>query len=604
MEIREDSILSPGEQGRIRALEKASVEEEIILEGEQRPHQASQDIARSSVGNAGFGNREESRQSVVSKRKRRPHQESQSIARNTRTDIANEVNGDSCGKNPHKNQKVQKSNYEAWSKKVTAIFLENASAVGNEAPEDKLPESGEKISEAADTTKKIADKLPVLSDKGTESKKNVPYDIAQVLLEQNSFCIIEGQLYLYCKKGYWKLISESEANREIRNIIPEDLRCRVSKGILYEIYEWLRILAPSISDCLKERRCCLNFLDIAYDWESNRLIQNRKELMFKYVLQLPLKCIKQEGKGAYENFIEDTFGYDNETAREFRKFLGLCLSDIRDLKFCFFLYGPSNSGKTVVLNLLKKIVGEEWCSSLSFTQMSNEFAITQLLGKRLSLSGEVSGASNKRLDILKSLTGNDNVTASFKGKDHFQFKNESLLVFACNSFPPVNALEEFDSFLSRVIIFPFSNVVPRDKWIENLEEILLDDAGSIIREAIRGLRELKQDGYCFKESLEMRKCKQSFKGQYNSFALYADEYISKEIDGKVTSDDIRRSYRRFCEEGGYEILPDNVWSLYLKQRYGCLSKTFSVKEDAQDERKRGYQGISIKRGSFDKSADG
>ncbi len=402
----------------------------------------------------------------------------------------------------------------------------------------------------------MADKLPILSDKGTESKKNVSYDIAQVLLEQNSFYIIEGQLHLYCK-SYWKLISESEANREIRIIIPEDLRCRISKGILYEIYEWLRMLAPSTADCLKKRRCCLNFLDMAYDWESDTVIQNRKGLMFKYVLQLPLRCIKQEGKGAFESFIQDTFGYDNKTAREFRKFLGLC-----------------------------------------------QFAITQLLGKRLNLSGEVSGASNKRLDILKSLTGNDNVTASFKGKDHFQFKNESLLVFACNSFPPVNALEKFDSFLTRVIIFPFSNVVPRDKWIENLEEILLDDAGSIIREAIRGLRELKQDGYCFKESLEMRKCKQSFKGQYNSFALYADEYISKEIDGKVTSDDIRRSYRRFCEEGGYEILPDNVWSLYLKQRYGCLSKTFSVKEDAQDERKRGYQGISIKRGSFDKSADG
>lgn len=273
--------------------------------------------------------------------------------------------------------------------------------------------------------------------------------------------------------------------------------------------------------------------------------------------------------------------------------MGLCLSDIRNLKVCFFLYGPSNSGKTVLLNLLKSIAGEEWCSSLSFAQMSNEFALTQLLGKRLNLSGEVSGATNKRLDIFKSLTGNDTITASFKGKDHFQFRNESLLVFACNSFPMVSFLEEFDSFLSRIIIFPFFNVKPRNKWIDNLEDLLLDDAYTIVRDAIKGLKDLEQDGFSFKESRAMKECKQDFLSQYNSFALFADEFLIQNPDGKITSDEIRGSYYSYCQERGYMVLADNVWSQYLKQKFMCESKVFEVLENGQKCRKRGYQGIKL-----------
>ncbi len=264
-----------------------------------------------------------------------------------------------------------------------------------------------------------------------------------------------------------------------------------------------------------------------------------------------------------------------------------------DMGTLFFLYGLPNSGKTVVLNLLKRILGREWCSSLSFSQMSNEFAITQLLGKRLNLSGEVSGASNKRLDIFKSLTGNDTITACFKGKDHFQFRNESILVFACNSFPEISSLEEFDSFLTRIIIFPFFNVKPQNEWIDNLDEVLLDDACTIISEAIRGLHELEEDGNCFKESRAMKECKQDFIGQYNSFALFADEFIVQSLKSKITSDDIRKNYFTFCEERGYVALPDNVWSQYLKQKFVCAAKTLEVLENGQKFRRRGYQGIKL-----------
>lgn len=462
------------------------------------------------------------------------------------------------------------------------------------------PKNSEEILENSNSTKVENPPNTILNtdegEKHNNSEKLSCYEMANEIMELYDFIKMNGQLYLYCdQEGFWRMIQESEAHREIRSIIPSYFRHKVSKNSLYEIYEWLRTYSEERDDTTPERKYYINFADCALDWrKEGGLIEKRKNLLFRYALHVRIDGIENKENGVYARFIQDLFGDDIKTKKEFRKFIGLCISDIRFLKVCFFFYGLPNTGKTVVLNLLKKLLGPEWCSSLSFSQMSNEFAITQLLGKRLNLSGEVSGASNKRLDIFKSLTGNDMITACFKGKDHFQFRNESILVFACNSFPGISSLEEFDSFLSRIIIFPFFNVKPRNEWIDNLEDILLEDVYAIILDAVQGLRELEEDGYCFKESRAMKECKQSFVSQYNSFALFADEFIIQNPESRITSDEIRKKYFAFCEERGYLALPDNVWSQYLKQKFVCVAKTFEVQENGQKLRHRGYQGIGLR----------
>ena len=380
---------------------------------------------------------------------------------------------------------------------------------------------------------------------------------------------------------------ESEANRKLRSIMPDNFAKCVSKGVLAEVYEWLRVRAKRAEKKAGEHRHLLNFQDCAIDWRTGEVIFDRKKLFFRYALKVRYRDLPSNSTGAYRRFLDDVFGNDEKTKSEFRKFMGLCLCDIRSLKLCFFLFGPSNTGKSVALNLLKRIVGNEWCSSLSFAQMGNEFALTQLVGKRLNLSGEVSGAPNKRLDIFKSLTGNDRITASYKGKDHFQFANDALLVFACNDFPAVQTVTEFDSFLSRIVIFPFANAKPRDAWIENLESVLMEDVGAIVTDTIEGLKELDKAGFQIKETDAMRAAKREFTGLYNSFALFAEDHLERDVDSVLTSEEIRNRYYEYCRAEDYVPLSDNVWTILLTREFGCKKTTVRVDET----RIRAYKGV-------------
>lgn len=426
-------------------------------------------------------------------------------------------------------------------------------------------------------------------------KKVTPSDMANALLAQNDFAVYQEQLYLYsAEEGCWLLLPESDANRRLRGIIPDDFADIVNKNVLSEIYEWLRIRAEEVDEQAGQNQYLLNFLDCAIDWRTQEIVPNRKEKFFRYALQVRFCDLPDKSTGAYKRFLDDVFGKDKKTRKAFSMFMGLCLNDIRTLKLCFFLYGPSNTGKSVVLNLLKRLVGAGWCSSLSFTQMSCEFALTQLLGKRLNLSGEVSGASNKRLDIFKSLTGNDTSSACYKGKDYFQFSNEAMLVFACNDFPPIQAVTEFDSFLSRIIIFPFENVKPRNEWIDNLEDILFADAGAIISDAIDGLNALKECGFHIQETSAMKAARQEFIGRYNSFALFADAHLEKDTDSVTTSKEIGDKYHTFCREEGLEVLPDNLWPTLLVRELSCRKTTKTVESfNNTSTRVRAYKGIRL-----------
>ena len=66
-------------------------------------------------------------------------------------------------------------------------------------------------------------------------------------------------------------------------------------------------------------------------------------------------------------------------------------------------------------------------------------------------------------------------------------------------------------------------------------------------------------------------------------------------DGKITSDEIRKQYKIFCQNEGLIELADNIWSQLLKQRYACKSCTISEKSGFNERRIRGYRGISFKK---------
>lgn len=445
--------------------------------------------------------------------------------------------------------------------------------------------------------------VPQLSENHSETQdtrkeKRTPSELANILAKDYQFILIDENLHYYNKElGYWSCIPERDSKTILRKLIPKELRYCVTNFTLTEIYSWLKTDYDVINKAsLAQRKNYLNFTDVVYSIQEGKTMPHDKKYYFQNVLQISYNNTNLSDGEWYQYFMNSTFGKDEATIRCFEEFLGLVISPIRDVKQSFFLYGPSNTGKSVILNVLKEIIGAQFTSSLSFSQLGNEFAVAQLVGKWLNISGEMSGVANRRIDIFKSLTGNDLVTACFKGKDHFQFQNQALLVFACNNFPQIS-YEVVEAFASRIIIFPFSKVIPREKWIPDLSEKLLQEKDIIIKRAIKGLKRLQKRNYEFEETDSMYQCKQLFLGDSNSFLLFARRCIVENPNGQCSSSSIKKCYHEFCSRHNLQQVADNVWSKTLLELYPAqkcnITSGPEIEEGIISYNSRGYKGIIL-----------
>lgn len=74
----------------------------------------------------------------------------------------------------------------------------------------------------------------------------------------------------------------------------------------------------------------------------------------------------------------------------------------------FLLYGPGNTGKTALHQMIANVVGRNNVSTLGLTQITSRFGTAELNGKILNVCGETGGMSRKFTgidgELLKKLT--------------------------------------------------------------------------------------------------------------------------------------------------------------------------------------------------------
>lgn len=146
-----------------------------------------------------------------------------------------------------------------------------------------------------------------------------------------------------------------------------------------------------------------------------------------------------------------------------RDALGYSLTGHTTEELFLYLHGPSRSGKGTLTQTLLKLLGRPVSREVKMDMFYNSggvdtqnFHLAPLVDARLVVASETN--RHQRLDpaLLKSLTGGDEIYASKKGKDHFNFKPHFQLMMSSNW--PLNMDSDDDAaWESRVRVVPFPN---------------------------------------------------------------------------------------------------------------------------------------------------
>jgi putative DNA primase/helicase len=387
-----------------------------------------------------------------------------------------------------------------------------------------------------------------------------------------------GDCYQY-KEGIYK--SDGKAvRRQIESMVNVDsLISHKTIGDCYNFITDSEELRKYPQD-LNSDKNLINFKNGVWNIETQELLPHDQKYL--QTIQVPhevLKADKPWEKTRIYRFLSEKCKLQEEDINMIADFMAYCLT-LKPLKAFMSLYGPSNTGKTVLITFMEKLVGQENVSSVTMKQLSKDkWHTAQLMDKLLNSSGDENTADLPGVDELKRVTGSDNITNEKKGKDPFYFKPFVKLVYSFNMLP-LQRGDKSDAYFKRLRVLNMNTVLELDEdFVDELHSELS------IREAIPHLLDrLPLKGI----SNSPRSLKLVETLRQDSDSIHA--FISKKcVEGKNETVEKKRlflEYKTFCA--------DNQLDAYGLQEFYRLLKSKGYKEIRGKAHEYSFKGIGLK----------
>lgn len=399
----------------------------------------------------------------------------------------------------------------------------------------------------------------------------------------------DGIIIYQPTNGVWYFLDSKIGQRILNSNIPKEVMEKFDLEKCKKIYESIDIypnLEVRTVEPDPDRKFLLNFLDGVYDSRTGEIFPHSPDYMFFYCIQAKASDIADNyNSPLLQSYLKNSLGDDKSKIATLQEILGVAISTIRDQKIAFFLLGKSNSGKSVIINVMEQLL-KGFVSNVSFAQLNGKFAPSLLLGKWLNTSGEMSDLSDNRIQTFKNVVGNDGIMTSFKGKDGFTLRNNALLVFGANEMPSVSKIDQ--AYFNRLRILSYDVSVPKEKWVDDLaKRLYCEETGYILRFAIDGLLHFIKNGMdlTYKETSDI--LVKNYQFTCNSFIEFTNVSIRFSPGRKLKSKDIRSAYERYCKRNGVKVLAANLCSTILKELFDTEGTTIGHSDD------KGYTNLVL-----------
>ena len=208
-------------------------------------------------------------------------------------------------------------------------------------------------------------------------------------------------------------------------------------------------------------------------------------------------------------FIDQVTNQNIDLQKYIQKLCGYCLIGERNEQIIVFIVGPGANGKSVFINTLSHVFGDYAGVINAKALISGNYGsipsdIAGLYGKRLVTLSEFPEEATLNTTLIKSITGNDKLTARHLYQSWFEFYPEFMLMCAMNQMPEIR--EDDIAFFRRLKLIEFTKTFSEEEMDKNLSNKLRNESEGIFNWCVEGYQLYKSEGLkdaeCIKTSLK------------------------------------------------------------------------------------------------------
>lgn len=297
----------------------------------------------------------------------------------------------------------------------------------------------------------------------------------------------------------------------------------------------------------------------------------------------------------WDKFINETL--DPDQIILVQEMAGYALINNNNAKKFFGFYGKGDSGKSVLLEAIVRMVGDAHASAIELqklTDKAHKFASAGLKGRLINVCGDLSSRAIEDTALIKSLTSStDKIAMEKKGKDAIYLYNTTRMYFSFNNLPSVR--DKSKEFFNRFIIVPFNNVKP----VEEQDTELIDkfNIDGITTWAVEGLKRLLQNKFRFSETNVNKEIIKHYIELDSPVVEFISNYIEFDESCEMTQNKLLEGFKFYCKN---EI--NNEYSAKMKMNtfLNEISNNFDLKYSKRithditgNPSARGFKGIKF-----------
>jgi len=413
----------------------------------------------------------------------------------------------------------------------------------------------------------------VLPQQMTSDFCQEPENLENLLLIEN----ISAFAFYLKTMGYYHIYERKDFERIVYLYLTNHYRQPVTANLVKDIIAQLKWnLKNRVDDVVSSNYIALSDKLLNLETFLFEDFSNKKPVFYKVDCSSE-NIIKAEAP-RFKQFLNEVLvnhkgEFDKDLESLVQEIFGYCFLNTLEGHATFFLVGNGNNGKSVLLSVLRNMIGLKFSESMSIeTITTNRFAPAGLIGKKINICVEEESEFVKSDKFKALVSGDSEISVEFKYGDRFQWKPTVKYVFATNKLPTFNGFNE--GLLRRIKIIPFNKRIETEKRDTKLIGKLLAEMGGIVAWTVEGAKRLIKNGFNFTDSLQVRESQKEFTSNLSSSVLFFWENFEEDESGQVFYDELYEEYKLWATRRGkkqqsyYSFFGDIDKILKLKPSFG------------------------------------
>lgn len=273
-----------------------------------------------------------------------------------------------------------------------------------------------------------------------------------------------------------------------------------------------------------------------------------------------------------EIFSEEDWGEHAEEVRDFvLGVLSLALSGEQIEQKFFFLYGSGANGKSVLLDLIRRLLGDYAqtlaTDALTAAGSSNKgYAVAGLKGLRLATASEVGRTDRWDEALIKQLTGEKELAVRQIWGEYGEIDLQATLMVSGNHKPKFHGGD--GGMVRRIVMIPFKASIPQEKQNRFLcEELIEEEGAAILSKLVERCMDVRHVGVDVPDCIRAET--EDYVQENDDIQSFFDDYLELMHNNDVyePTEDVYEAYRYFKKQRGEQPLSSPVFNQEVTAKF-------------------------------------